>query len=295
MLSVLCMIFAVFVVFCVWVILYDTHHFVVVRHTFSSDKIKKPVRMVMLSDLHNYKYGKENVQLLTAIEKEKPDMIVIAGDMITAKKKEKFDSTLALLGKLKECYPVYYAYGNHEQKISLYAERYGDMGKRFEKGLSEKKIEPLRNAHCTLQDANITIYGLEIEHEYFQRYTTKPMPEAYLEEKLGKADKSSFCVLLAHNPDYFPKYAKWGADLVLSGHVHGGIIRVPFLGGFVSPAVRFFPKYDGGLFREGDADMVLGRGIGTHSPNIRLFNPAELLVIDLSSPKESLEMEKKSR
>lgn len=295
MFAVLCMIFAVFMVVCVWVILYDTHHFVVVRHTFSSHKIKKSVRMVMLSDLHNYKYGKDNAQLLTAIEKEKPDMIVIAGDMITAKKKEKFDSTLALLRKLKERYPVYYAYGNHEQKISIYPERYGDMGERFEKGLSETGIEPLRNGHCALQDANITIYGLEIGHEYFRRSAIKQMPEEYLEERLGKAGKSAFCVLLAHNPDYFPEYAKWGADLVLSGHIHGGIIRVPFLGGFISPALRFFPKYDGGLFQEGNADMVLGRGIGTHSPNVRLFNPGELLVIDLVLPKESLEMEKKSR
>lgn len=295
MFAVLCMIFAILVIFGIWVILYDTHHFVTVRHTFSSEKIKKPLRLVMLSDLHNYQYGRENALLLSAIEKEKPDAVVIAGDMITAKKKEKFDRTIIFLKKLKEKYPVYYAYGNHEQKISLYPGRYGDMGERFEGELSKIGIKPLKNAHCLLSEHNVTIYGLEIGHAYFQRFSTKPMPEKYLEEQLGRADKGTYSVLLAHNPEYFPEYAEWGANLVLSGHIHGGIVRVPFLGGLISPAIRFFPKYDGGLFREENTDMVLGRGIGTHSPNVRMFNPAELLVIDLVSGKEALEMKKKSR
>lgn len=281
MLEIICVILALCIVFCLWVMLYDTHHFVVVKHVFTSPKIKKDTRLVMLSDLHNCQYGRENEQLFSAIRKAEPDYIVLVGDMITAVKKEKFDKTLIFLKRLTEICPVYYAYGNHEQKISLYPERYGDMGARFEKALSETGVRPLRNAHTELTERGICLYGLEVEHAYYKRFETKPMAGDYLEKLLGKCSEATYSVLLAHNPEYFPEYADWGAKLVLSGHIHGGIIRVPFLGGFLSPAIRFFPKYDGGLFWEKESAMVLGRGIGTHTPRVRLFNPAELLVIDL--------------
>ena len=108
------------------------------------------------------------------------------------------------------------------------------------------------------------------------------MEENYLTEILGRRPEGLYTVLLAHNPDYFPRYAGWGADLTLSGHVHGGVARVPFWGkGVISPGYRLFPKYDGGIFREGQAVMVLSRGLGMHTIPIRLFNPGELWVIDL--------------
>lgn len=282
MFAVLCTVFSILVVFGLWVILYDTHRFVVVKHTFKSVKIKKATRLVMMSDLHNYQYGKDNEQLLGAIYEASPDVIVICGDMITANKNDKIDKTLDFLKKLKEKYPIYYAYGNHEQKISIHKKRFGDMKEQFEKGLSDIGIRPIRNAHVSLPDRGIVIYGLEIDYDYFQRFSMRSMPGGYLEKCIGKRDKSSYGILLAHNPEYFQEYASWGAELVLSGHVHGGIIRVPFLGGFISPAIRFFPKYDGGLFEEADSNMVIGRGIGTHTPRVRVFNPAELLVIDLA-------------
>ena len=80
---------------------------------------------------------------------------------------------------------------------------------------------------------------------------------------------------------YFPAYAEWGADLVLSGHVHGGIMRLPLLGGVISPTLRLFPRYDGGLFQEGGSTMILGRGLGSHTIPIRIFNPGELVVVEL--------------
>lgn len=290
--TVLLMILFFLIVVCAWVVLYDTHRFVTVKYRFASPKIKQGMRLVMLSDLHNYRYGRENELLLDAIGENKPDAVILAGDMITAKKGEKFDKTLSFLKTLAERYPVYYAYGNHEQKIMLYPGRYGDMGEKFEEGLKEAGIKPLNNLHCVLRDRNIVFYGLEIGREFFKRFEIPPMPEQYLTETLGTPESSAYCVLLAHNPDYFPEYAKWGADLVFSGHIHGGIVRLPFLGGVISPAIRFFPKYDGGLFGEGNAKMVLGRGIGTHSPRVRLFNPAELIVVELE---KELDTERKSR
>ncbi len=287
MFAIACTIIAILIIIGLWVILYDTHHFVVRNYNFVSNKIKKPVKLVMLSDLHNYQYGRDNIQLLEAISKENPDAVVLAGDMITAQTKEKFDKTVEFLAKLKDKYPLYYAFGNHEQKINLYTDRYGDMGERYAKALKEAGIAPLCNTHITLPEWGLTIYGLEIGHEYFQRFKTKPFPDNYLESLLGKKEEDTYGILLAHNPEYFPEYADWGADLVLSGHIHGGIVRLPFLGGVISPAIRFFPKYDGGLFTEGTSHMALGRGIGTHSPNVRMFNPGEMLVITLN-PKGEL-------
>jgi predicted MPP superfamily phosphohydrolase len=107
------------------------------------------------------------------------------------------------------------------------------------------------------------------------------MEEGYLEKTLPKLDKSKCNLLIAHNPDYFEKYAQWGADLVLSGHVHGGIMKLPLVGGVIAPSYRIFPKYDGGIFRSGKTTMLLGRGMGSHTLPFRFFNPAELYAVTL--------------
>ena len=105
-------------------------------------------------------------------------------------------------------------------------------------------------------------------------------------QTLGEPCAEKYTVLLAHNPDFFPVYAEWGADLVLSGHVHGGMVRIPGWKGVVSPNIRFFPKYDGGKFEEGKSTMILSRGLGMHTIPVRLFNPGELIVIDFMKEQE---------
>lgn len=282
MLGVLCIILAVCIIVGLWIMLYDTHHFVTRRYRFASAKIKKNTKIVMLSDLHNCRYGADNAQLFAAIEAEKPDLVILAGDMITASNREKTVHTVRFIEKLKSSYPLYYTYGNHEQKIIL-KEEYKKTAERFEKERTEAGISFFNNCHSTLADRGISLYGLVLDHSYFQRFHTKEMAEGYMDSLLGRPTEDTYNILIAHNPDYFPEYAEWGAELVLSGHIHGGIIRVPHLGGFISPAIRFFPKYDGGLFKEKGASMVLGRGIGTHAPKVRLFNPGELIVVELTA------------
>lgn len=283
--EIIMMIVVVAAVVLTWVSLYDTHHFVVTKHTFYSEKIKQKKRFVLLTDLHGQQYGRDNLVLLQAIEKQEPDGILIAGDMLTAIKKEKPEKLEGFLKELTDKYAVYYANGNHEQKIALYPERYGDLKERFGEVLDRVHIQPLVNGHVCLPECGIAIYGLQLDHGFYRRFELPEMPKGYMEDTLGEKPDGLYTVLLAHNPDYFPSYAGWGADLVLSGHVHGGIMRLPFLGGVISPAVKLFPKYDGGVYREQNSVMVLGRGIGTHSPNVRFFNPGELPVIDLC-PKE---------
>ena len=96
----------------------------------------------------------------------------------------------------------------------------------------------------------------------------------------GKGTCSGIKDSLTLIPDNTQFMLIW-CDLVLSGHVHGGIMRLPFLGGVISPTLRLFPRYDGGLFREDGSTMILGRGLGSHTIPIRIFNPGELIVVDL--------------
>ena len=143
----------------------------------------------------------------------------------------------------------------------------------------------LENKSAEISEYNIKITGLELPLEYFAHFKQKNMAEGYLESLVGKNDRNLCNLLIAHNPDYFPEYVKWGANLVLSGHVHGGIMRLPVFGGVISPSYRLFPKYDGGIFRENGAVMLLGRGMGSHTLPFRFFNPAQLYAVTLKPGK----------
>ena len=280
--SILFMVLTVIILVCVWIVIYDSNRFVVRNYSIQDTRIHKKCRAVVLADLHNKKYGKDNALLVEAIREAKPDLILIAGDILTAKPGAKPDTALQLLEVLASQYPVYYGNGNHEHRLNLYPDVYGDLGEVYREGLEKIGIRPLINEHITLTEYGITIYGSQIDRCYYKRFGKCGMEEGYLATILGDVDKSTFSILLAHNPDYFPQYAIWGADLILSGHLHGGMVRIPFWGkGVVSPGVRLFPKYDGGKFEEGSSTMLVSRGLGMHTIPVRLFNPGELLVLDL--------------
>lgn len=273
---------AVILVAMLWIMLYDSNRFVVRHYSLRDQRIKKPVKAVVLADLHNKRYGKENECLLQAIDEIRPDMILIAGDILTAKPKASLETAVDLLTKLAGKYPIYYGNGNHEHRLKLYPENYGDMAERYEEALQKIGIRRLVNEHTVLEESGICIYGSEIDKLYYKRFGIQPMDPEYLKSLLGQPSAEKYTILIAHNPDYFPKYADWGADLVLAGHVHGGMVRVPIWGkGVVSPNVRLFPKYDGGEFTLGKTRMLLSRGLGMHTIPIRLFNPGEVLEVDL--------------
>lgn len=273
-------IMAIIILILLWIMLFDTSRFVVRTQVIRDEKIKEDYKVVFLSDLHGKQFGRDNAFLLHAIEAQNPDAVWIGGDLIKAKPKASFDKMVLLLEKLNEKYPVVYGIGNHEHRIKLYPETYGDMAQRYEEALKKLKIHPLENESITLEEQNIEIVGSEIDRVYYKRFKTYPMEEGYLDSILQRPHEDRYTVLMAHNPDYFSHYAKWGADLVLSGHVHGGIVRFPGGRGILSPNVTFFPKYDGGIFREGKSTMLLSRGLGVHTIPFRLFNPGEINVIE---------------
>ena len=290
MLDIIITVISITIIICIWVILYDSNRFVISKYSFQDSRICQKTRIVVLADLHNKRYGKENERLVEAIRACQPDLIMVAGDIPTAKPGEKLDVAIHLLEKLVGEYPVYYGNGNHEHRMKLYQETYGDMAERYEEALKRLKVNLLVNAHVKLAERGITIYGAEIDKLYYKRFKIQHMDSDYVKSILGQADSDTYHILLAHNPDYFPQYAAWGADLVLAGHVHGGMVRIPFLKkGVISPALRLFPKYDGGLFRQDKSVMLLSRGLGMHTIPIRLFNPGELLVVDLEGIDEKIQ------
>lgn len=257
------------------------------RFTFRDARIKEACRMVVLSDLHGRTFGKNSEKLIRSIEEEKPDAVLITGDMITATKDCDYRVALSVCEQLAKKYPVYYALGNHEQKWKERTYKFGNVYREYEQELKNAGVQILENQHVLLSKFGVAIYGLCVNHDiYYKRLTEVPMETTYLPKLLGKPEEGMYRVLLAHNPDYFPYYAAWGADLTLSGHVHGGIVNVPGLGGVIAPSLKLFPKYDAGLFTEGKAQMVLSRGLGTHTLPVRVWNPAELICLELTPEKK---------
>lgn len=276
---------AILTVFFLAVMIIDGNRFHVVEYQLYSSKVKKEHRYVVLSDLHNKSYGEKNSKLIRKITRLTPEGILIAGDILTAKPEKSYEVALDLIKNLAEKYPIYYGMGNHETRLFLYPETYGDMGERYLADLNKVSVDFMKNESRQCED-NIRITGLDMNRDYYKRLKKHPMDSNYLKETLGEADKQKYEILLAHNPDYFEEYAAWGADLVLSGHVHGGMMRLPVLGGVISPSVKLFPKYDGGLFKIGKSIMILSRGLGMHTIPIRIFNPGELILLKISPETE---------
>lgn len=274
------MIIAILICFCL-VMCYDCNRFVIVAYEWKSKKITKEYTFVLLSDLHNKSFGRGNEKLLLKIEELSPDGILTAGDMLTAQKDGRSYVAAELMERLAAKYPVYYGMGNHEHRMKVSPEEFENQYESYRERLFRAGIEPLINESVSLPSANIRISGLQMDGCYYRKFRKYLMPESYLTDILGQPQEDAFQILIAHNPEYFEDYARWGADLVVSGHVHGGLMRLPFLGGVVSPKLTLFPKYDGGQFECGDSVMVLSRGLGTHTLPIRIFNPGELVTIHL--------------
>lgn len=272
----------VVIIFSGIVIYHDTHNFVVRKYDIDTDKIDGDMTIVLLSDLHGYVFGNNNDRLISAIDEIKPDIVLSAGDMFTAHSRDgivHYEAGLHVLTSLAKRYPVYAGNGNHEFYIKHFTKDYGNLFDRYRSYLVKAGVVTLENESIDIPDKNVRITGLDLEHEYFRKVVKKEMEADCLEKRVGKSDKNRFQILIAHNPIYFDNYARWGADLTVSGHVHGGIIRLPFLGGVISPAIALFPKYDGGKYEQKGKTMILSRGLGTHSIHVRMFNPGEVDVI----------------
>lgn len=225
-----------------------------------------------VSDLHSKLFGLDNEQLIKKIDDINPDYIMMTGDMVNATDTE-FDICLDFIKSISSKYEIYYIVGNHEMALST--EYYG----KIEDALNECGVKILDNEKITLEKngQSINIYGMWYNSKY---YFGEEFQVESMEKILGEAS-DSFNILLTHNPKDFSTYAKWGADLILTGHVHGGMIRLPFVGAVFAPERTLFPKYSEGVYTNENSKMVVSRGLGRGLTGFRLFNRPELGVITL--------------
>lgn len=265
---------------------YERDCLVTEKYRIASEKIHGQGKtIVFLTDLHNKEFGEENSRLLETVRKVKPDAVLFGGDGMVAKRgNSDVRIPLALLTGLAKEFPVYCGNGNHESRMLWKSEIYGETYENYRTALENAGIRYLSNEAADL-DSDIRVYGLDLPKiAYLPR--SGEIPEGLLKETMGEPDPEKFCLLLAHSPLFFEEYAAWGADLTLSGHFHGGTIRLPLVGGVMTPQYQFFYPRCAGYFelpgkgRE-KSRMIVGRGLGTHSINIRLNDKPQVVVVRL--------------
>jgi len=260
---------------------YERNHFVVEKTVISSTKIKEAKTLVFLTDLHDKEFGRGNELLLQAVAGIDPALVLIGGDtMVTKAGLDNLAVTERLLRGLSRIAPVYYGNGNHEQRLKKEAAVYGNEYRNFLGLLKQSGAVYLADASVAV-GADLRISGLDIDKPYYKDFFPKQMEREYLQRHLGPADCDRYQILLSHSPLFHRAYADWGADLSLTGHFHGGTIRVPVLGGVMTPQFQLFQPYCAGTFERDGRYMIAGRGLGTHSVNIRLNNLPQVVAVEL--------------
>lgn len=232
-------------------------------------------RIAQVSDLHNAEFGGGNQRLLDMLREAEPDMIAITGDLIDSRKTN-IAVALAFAEEAVRIAPCYYVSGNHEARIPEYRE--------LKAGLEAAGVTVLDDARVEIEISgnSITIIGVN-DPSFLADYLTSDA--AVMDRKLSElsSEDASFTILLSHRPELFDTYAAHDMDLVLTGHAHGGQFRLPLIGGLIAPNQGLFPKYDDGLYSEGNTNMIVSRGLGNSIIPFRFNNRPEVVLIELKS------------
>ena len=261
--------------------LWENTHFVITNYEYKAPKVPREMnglrllqisdlhnqsfgkgnrRLLQISDLHNQSFGKENRRLLEAVRRCEPDGIMITGDLIDSTFTDT-DKALTFAKALTDIAPVYYCTGNHEHRLEAVELE------RFLADLEDAGV-------CVLWDRAVPFYGGTLAglqepsgREHSVRELIRDIPE------------EDFVLLLSHKPHYFEHYLD--ADLVLTGHAHGGQVRLPWIGGLFAPGQSWFPKYTEGFYTMEDTTMLVSRGAGNSHRIPRVFNFPELVLLTL--------------
>lgn len=229
-------------------------------------------KIVQVSDLHNNIFGENQHRLINAIKKDKPDMIAITGDLIDS---EKTDNAYTFIKEAVKIAPCYYVNGNHEIWTGAYETH-------IKPKLKEYGVNVLDNekAFIKKEGAKLAVLGItDPSYGDCERSTT-----------LGRlAENEDFTLLLSHRPEQFELYVQSGVSLVLTGHAHGGQVRIPFTHqGLYAPNQGTFPKYTEGLFAKNGTKMIVSRGLGNNVlPIPRVNNCYQLVSVTLSNVKNN--------
>lgn len=243
-------------------------------------------RAAFISDMHNCIWQGSIEYMASLIEAEEPDLILCGGDMPVAhpsKSRENLDKALAFINRLAENTCVYYAFGNHEYRMKIYPETYKDMYEEYIDSLDAANVKILDNDSVTVyvNGVPVCIYGLSISRRYYQRFKQIALPVPYISKAIGQPKKDMVNILLAHHPRYISSYFKWGADIVLSGHYHGGVVQLGGSRGLISPDPCIFPHTAHGLIEYNGQSAVISAGMGEHTVPFRFNNPREIIIMDV--------------
>lgn len=232
-------------------------------------------RIAQVSDLHNTEFGEDNAVLLQLLSDCQPDIIVITGDLIDTNHTD-VNVALTFIQKSIKIAPTYYVSGNHEASSSEYD--------ALKAGLESAGVTVLEDeiTYLEREEETIALLGLAdpdftIKGDLFGEVPA--MVSTKLKNMLEQ--DTVYSVLLSHRPELFETYVDCGVDLVLSGHAHGGQFRLPFVGGLIAPDQGLLPKYDAGLYTDGNTNMIVSRGLGNSIIPIRFNNRPEIILIDL--------------
>ncbi len=274
--KIFCVLAIIFTLFIAWIV-YGNTHIGISQYKIETDKIAdsfNSFRIVQISDLHNAEFGDNNSRLISKIKAIDADMIAITGDMIDWDKTD-VDIAIEFAKNVAEIAPTYYVNGNHEAGVP-------DEYEKLKQGLLDAGVIILENSSADIVkgEEKLTIVGIndpsfisgsvgETQHDKIKNELVDATPE-----------NNNYKILLAHRPEYIGIY-KHNADLVLSGHAHGGQFIIPFVGGLIAPGQGFFPQYYDGLYRIDSTDMIVSRGIGNSIIPIRINNNPEIVVAEL--------------
>lgn len=238
---------------------------VTTHYTVSNTKIPEAFdgyRICHISDFHCKEFGNQEQRLIKVIRSMEPDIIVFTGDSID--NEHPIDNYQYLLEGIHDVAPIYYIAGNHEY----------DEGAPYEEMLTLHEtynITDLNDSSVVLNKDNssILLTGLDFSESL-----------KGLQSNIQYANTSIFNILLFHGTNLFDSVSPYNYDLVLSGHTHGGIVCLPFVGGVISNRKELFPKYDSGVFTSGISTMISSRGLGDATIP-RFHNPREVICITL--------------
>lgn len=232
-------------------------------------------RIVQVSDLHNNVYGAGQSYLLSKIREARPDIIVITGDLIDRNTKN-VDNAMQFINGAVEIAPVFYVTGNHEASVG---KQYKELALR----MNEAGVTFLDNEAVSVisEEDVITLAGVRDPAFDWSKPDAKIVDDE-IKTALAEVSDTQVTILLSHRPELIKTYSENNIDLVLTGHAHGGQVRLPFIGPIYSPSQGLFPKYTSGIYEEGGTKMYVSRGIGNGIAPLRFNDGPELAVIVLS-------------
>ncbi len=252
---------------------------VVRKYTVITDKLERNqrVRIVLISDLHSHIYGENQSHIADLIRRQEPDIIALAGDI--ADDVVHIRGAELFLGAIRDIAPIYYVTGNHEvwsgkvNEIKKLFRRYGIVV--LENSFETVVINGIEFIMCGVDDPDIVRYESEkYDYDWYEAMYNKFSP---LE------DKSVYKILISHRPELINMYKTLPVDMVLSGHSHGGQVRIPFLiNGLYAPNQGWFPKYAGGMYSHPELTHIVSRGVSYNPRLPRIFNPPEVVVVDVT-------------